>query len=755
MELSLRRRVRVFVLLSLVAPIIAAIFSVSTLLVPYSVNAAQTIPYKVNFQGRLTDNSGNILSDGLYNVKFRLYDALTAGNNKWEEDRVFGASDNRIQVTNGLFNIQFGDVTVLSTALFSGVFPLYLEVEMPTPASSNCATNGCAVFTEGAMSPRQPLASSAYAFNSQTLNGIDSTGFAQLAATNTFTAANIFTPGVSAVVGLTAKASTSGGINSLEVFDSSNARQAFFDAAGSLNVGQLIQPTSNNAIDVGTPTNAFRNAYVANIDTGTTTTTLSVGTAQATAITVGSTASSLTLESNATLNIGVAANAHTISVGTGAGVTNTINIGGTGANAISIGNTQTGGSIAIGNALSTGTIQIGNGAAAHTIQIGAGGAAAGNAELISIGSGTTTTASEVALQGGNLTATNGNSGVIIGGGYSTTDTNLVGLTLDSATTFAETANTCSKTVNDGTLYYNSAQSSGTQGGSMAIRACINGGWEDVVTTAGLGIMLFGVIADTGNNPGDLAATTTVGVSGPCKVSWASATTITIAPCAAYSGGRKVIVTTATLTTTNATAGNMQHVCLTGTNSAPVLMTSSTEASGLPTFNVNNPILCLADVAFAAGNNTISQIFDVRTLTTSTKEFTNSAAALGLGWPACPTGKQATTCAAATGDSVLGVVAATNGATGAGGVPNVIIVTSGPTMSKPNLTGVVAGDVVGTVPTANRLTATIAASGKIGALGTAFYSNLGLAQSSSPTIACTTVASAANCDYQLFFDQQKS
>ncbi len=148
-------------------------------------SAAQSVPYKVNFQGRLTDNNGNVLPDGSYNIKFRLFDAASAGTNKYEEDRVFAAADNRVVIQNGLFNIQFGDVTAITPSLFSGAFPLYLEVELPTPASSTCASNGCAVFTEGAMTPRQPMASSPYALNADTLDGIDSTGFAQLNTSNT------------------------------------------------------------------------------------------------------------------------------------------------------------------------------------------------------------------------------------------------------------------------------------------------------------------------------------------------------------------------------------------------------------------------------------------------------------------------------------------------------------------------------------------------------------------------------------------
>lgn len=149
---------------------------------PGTAFAIQTIPYLVNFQGRLTDNNGNVLSDGSYNVKFRIYNTATGGAALWEEDRDFGGSDNRVTVQNGLFNIQLGSLSALSPTLFNEATQgnLYLEVELPTPGTATCASNGCASWTEGAMTPRQPIASSTYAFNSDTLDGIDSSGFVQL-----------------------------------------------------------------------------------------------------------------------------------------------------------------------------------------------------------------------------------------------------------------------------------------------------------------------------------------------------------------------------------------------------------------------------------------------------------------------------------------------------------------------------------------------------------------------------------------------
>ena len=143
-----------------------------------------------------------------------------------------------------------------------------------------------------------------------------------------------------------------------------------------------------------------------------------------------------------TLNLATGASAKSINIGTGAAVVNTIAIGGTGANVITLGNTQTAGSISIGAAMTTGTLNLGStgagvgiltiagGTGAQTINIAASGTGAkainigatGSADVVSIGS--TTAASTLTLKTptgtpvvasngltatvGNITATNGN-----------------------------------------------------------------------------------------------------------------------------------------------------------------------------------------------------------------------------------------------------------------------------------------------------------------------------------------------------------
>lgn len=149
------------------------------------VSAAQTIPYTINFQGRLADVGGVPMVNGTYNMKFRIYSAPTGGTLLWSEDRLVSGATG-ITVQNGLFSTQIGSVVALSPSLFTNQ-NLYFEVELPTPAT---ATSASPSWTEGAMN-RNKLAASAYAFNADTVDGIDGAALAQLGSANTFTSSNL------------------------------------------------------------------------------------------------------------------------------------------------------------------------------------------------------------------------------------------------------------------------------------------------------------------------------------------------------------------------------------------------------------------------------------------------------------------------------------------------------------------------------------------------------------------------------------
>ncbi len=292
-----------------------------------------------------------------------------------------------------------------------------------------------------------------------------------------------------------------------------------------------------------------------------------------------------------------------------------------------------------------------------------------------------------------LTVLPNGGGIVLGAatqiGSATTDTTQVNLQLDSFSNYADTGS-CSTGSYSGAMYYNTA--------SQSIRTCQDGSWSDVITTRDLGLLLFGVVPDSGvSNQGDLPALITPGASGPCKVSWADATHISIQACVAYSGGRRVNVAAvpSMAITGMTTVNNWINVCLTGPNNQPALSTAaasetSAAAGFFPTFNISAPVLCLAQIkgSTSAANN-IAGIYDTRTFSTSQKIPMLASTALSLGMLADM--NPSTAVPSVSGSRrMIGVVVATNGSTSSTS-PNVILTTFGPSWIK--ATAGTAGDFV--------------------------------------------------------------
>ncbi len=151
----------------------------------FAISSVSAVPSTMNFQGRLTDASGVTMPDGLYNMQFKLFTASSGGSSVWDETRETTA---RVQVTNGLFATKLGEVTPIPASLFASG-NLYFEITMATPGTATCNTASCASW-ESPMTPRQQMATSAYAFqaeNANSLGGVDSANFARRDTSNTFT----------------------------------------------------------------------------------------------------------------------------------------------------------------------------------------------------------------------------------------------------------------------------------------------------------------------------------------------------------------------------------------------------------------------------------------------------------------------------------------------------------------------------------------------------------------------------------------
>ena len=138
-----------------------ALFGLSFFALSLSAQATPTI----NYQGKLTDTDGLAVTDGTYNMRFFLYDAVGVATTSavWTESLT---GVNQVQVTNGLFSIMLGSTTPLTSVDFNQ--PLYLGVEIGGAGAPSW---------DGEMSPRKTLGTVPAAFEARQLGGVASSSF--------------------------------------------------------------------------------------------------------------------------------------------------------------------------------------------------------------------------------------------------------------------------------------------------------------------------------------------------------------------------------------------------------------------------------------------------------------------------------------------------------------------------------------------------------------------------------------------------
>lgn len=130
----------------------------SLLLFPVRSQAA--INQQISFQGKLTNPDGTNVTNGSYSIVFSIYSVASGGAAIWTE------TQGSVAVTDGIFQVALGSVTPLPGSVDFNSNSLYLGIKVGADAE---------------MSPRIRFTASPYAFNSGALDGIQSTGFVQLA----------------------------------------------------------------------------------------------------------------------------------------------------------------------------------------------------------------------------------------------------------------------------------------------------------------------------------------------------------------------------------------------------------------------------------------------------------------------------------------------------------------------------------------------------------------------------------------------
>ena len=112
--------------------------------------ASADVPRKISYQGVLTDGAGTPVTDGNYDITFKIYNVDTGGSALWTET-------NSVGVSGGIFNTLLGSVTPLD-------LPFDTEYWL-----------GVSVGGGAELSPRRRLTSVPYALNSQAVKGSSNT----------------------------------------------------------------------------------------------------------------------------------------------------------------------------------------------------------------------------------------------------------------------------------------------------------------------------------------------------------------------------------------------------------------------------------------------------------------------------------------------------------------------------------------------------------------------------------------------------
>ncbi|MGB4759263.1 MAG: hypothetical protein WBP26_04330 [Candidatus Saccharimonadales bacterium] len=127
-----------------------------------SVNAATND--RINFQARLLSGAGNVVSDGNYNVEFKIYNAQSSSGSSqgscsgdaaclWVETRTGG---NRARVANGYMSVALGSVTA---------FPVEMDWSQDLWLTMNIGGANVSASWDGEMNPRLHLTAVPYAMS--------------------------------------------------------------------------------------------------------------------------------------------------------------------------------------------------------------------------------------------------------------------------------------------------------------------------------------------------------------------------------------------------------------------------------------------------------------------------------------------------------------------------------------------------------------------------------------------------------------
>lgn len=369
-----------------------------------------------------------------------------------------------------------------------------------------------------------------------------------------------------------------------------------------------------------------------------------------------------------TFNLATGTGAAAINIGTGATGVKTIAIGGTAANVITVGNTQTTGSITIGDALTSGTITLGGTAGTGTITIGKAtnatgqtvsinsGASIAGTNIVSILSGATPAASQTL----NIMTGVGSAGtyaVNILTGASTGTTQTIALGTGAARTDITLGGTGANVIkiNDTTLTGTFSVGNAMTTGTIQIGGATQTGATAIIigpsTAAGGATFQFGNAANTGAQVINIASGTSASAASTVNLlngtTPAATTTFNVMNGAASAGTPAInMLSTGATRAGTVSIGNgaAAHVCIFGSTSGAAATTINSGTGNLtlvgnvlkstaPAFlsylagTVTNKTG--AGTAYTIGTDALTEVFDRGSNASTAGVFT--APVTGLYW----------------------------------------------------------------------------------------------------------------------------
>ncbi|MFZ5845070.1 MAG: hypothetical protein ACOY0S_01230 [Patescibacteria group bacterium] len=167
--------------------------------------AAAGINRQINFQGKLVNSDGTNVTNGDYNIEFKIYqdgDGVPGGGDetlKWTETRT-GA--NKVTVTDGIFRVALGSVTAFGSSIDFNQDTLWISINIGGTGTPSW---------DGEMNPMVRLTAAPYALNAEKVAGLtvtNTTGTLTIPNGKTISFADAFTTSGAFSLTLTTTAAT-------------------------------------------------------------------------------------------------------------------------------------------------------------------------------------------------------------------------------------------------------------------------------------------------------------------------------------------------------------------------------------------------------------------------------------------------------------------------------------------------------------------------------------------------------------------